>query len=183
MKLSAYIAAILLLFAPAAFAANASFANAINAQVGQAINVAWPSSSINLSQLQGLTSQYPGASQFNIQFPNNTTWGVTPSSIQNIAGNYMQQAQTLGYRAGIPNLSFSSLRNASFDSNMLSIPIANLSGSLQDAVDGGLRELRYQQMHLSDSLPDWLKNSILWVWNMLAAAWDWAAPQLAALFR
>lgn len=146
------------------------------------MNIPWNSSSISMSQLQGIMSQYPGVNQFNLQFPNNTSWSVTPSGLQSMYSNYLQQAQSLGYKGGVPDLSFSSLHDMHFDANMLTVPIDSLSTSFQSAIDNGLRELRYQQMHLSDALPDWLKEGLLTVWNGIVTICDYIREKLSALF-
>ncbi len=149
-------------------------------------SIAWPSNSISWPDLQGLFNQYPGTSQFNIQFPNSTQWNVDPSSMQSFYNDYLNSARSLGYGSAanpLPPLIFSALKNAGANNlNIANVPIGNGITVMEQQMEGVLRDMRYEQMHLSDALPDWLKNIILIMWNGLTQLWDFACDEFRKIF-
>jgi len=146
----------------------------------QAMNVQWPSNAINLSQLQSLLTQNPGISQFNLQFPNQSSWGVTPNTVQSLASMFQQSADAVGFTGKLPDLSFSSLAATAVSSGlpqMMIDPKGDIQGQLTDV----LRNMRYQSIDLSDALPDWLKRIVLAIYDYAYNTFDYLGQQLAGL--
>ena len=158
---------------------------------GQSMDVNWPSNIIDLSQLQAIFTQNPAFKQFNILFPNQTNWNVTPSSIQSLMGNYQQEAQSVGMSDRPPGLSFSSLANAGgVKAGILQLAIAQLKdgnllsnpGTMKNMMSDMLRQARFQNMPLGDLLPDWLKRIMLEVYDAVYSAFEFLGARLAAIF-
>jgi len=149
---------------------------------GLAQDIQWPSNTINLSQLESIFSQYPGINQFNIQFPNQTNWGITPGSVQTLVNNFQQEAQSLGVKGALPDLSFSSLAGGGLKGGLAQLAINN-SGDLKGQMDDVLRQLRYQTLDLSDALPDWLKQFLLAIYDAVYSGFEFLGQKLASLFR
>jgi hypothetical protein len=184
----AIYAFVLLGFAPTTMAATPSLNFSLNAPAGlntQALNVPWGQSSISLSQLQNLVGSNPGFGRYNIQFPNGLNWGLAPSQIQSMVSSYQQQARALGFnmqQGRLPDLSFSSLGGSSL-ANTAMIPINAMTSSMDQTIEQTLRDLRYREMNLSDSLPDWLRGAILWTWNQIVWASSYLWDKFVALFK
>ncbi len=150
---------------------------------GSSIN--WPTDSINLSQLQALFSKFPGLSKLNIQFPNQTNWGITPDQIRTLSNNYQLEAKSMGVTDKIPDLLFSSLSGGSLKAGALQLAIANLKngGDIKGQMDDLLRQVRYDGLNLGNGLPDWLKRVLLAVYDAVYQALTFAGGILASMFR
>jgi hypothetical protein len=130
--------------------------------------------------LQGLFSQVPGISQLNIQFPNLTSWNVSSGQLQDLIAKLQQEAQVVRFGGSkLPDLSFSSLANA--DGNGGQLSIASLkNGDFKTQMDNMLYQLRYDEMNLSRSLPDWLKRALLAVYDTIYDCMQYLGNMLAA---
>jgi hypothetical protein len=144
------------------------------------MNIQWPANTINLSQLENIFTQNPGISQFNIQFPNQSNWGITPNAIQSIYNTFEQEAQSVGVTGKLPDLSFSSLAETTMKSGLPQLMI-NPNGDIKSQMDDILRQLRYQSLDLGNYLPDWLKRIVLAVYDAVYSVFDFLGAQLAAL--
>jgi len=165
----------------AGFLAFLAFAQPGLATGGQGMTVQWPTTSINLSQLQGILAQNQGIGPVTIQFPNQFNWTVTPDGIQGLVGNAQQAAQAMGVSGKLPDLSFSALAGAN-SGPQISIPNM-MQGNLKGQLDDVMRQLRYQEMNLGDMLPDWLKEFIVAIYDAVYAAFDYVQAQMAALIK
>jgi len=148
-------------------------------QTGNTIN--WPSSTINASQLQNLFSQFPGASQLNIHFPNQLNWSVTPQQLSSLYSDFVQSAQLQGLSGALPSLNFSSLTGAAKGAGV-TMPIRNAMGDMKSQMDQTLREFRYDELNLASGLPNWLKSIILAVHDTVVNALNFMYEKIAAVF-
>lgn len=168
--------------APVAAAATSLTINMPGSFAPQPLPVQWSQDSISLSQLQSLFGQNPGASQFQIQFPNGMSWNVTPAGIQALYSAYSQKAAALGF-SQLPDLSFSSLESTVRNSGMATIPVSNAMSIMQQESDAALSALQTQESSFMNSLPDWLKNILQMIANGFMILYNFARDEAHALFR
>jgi hypothetical protein len=153
--------------------------NSIGGQ--QSASIDWPSDSINLSQLQEIFSKLPGISQFNLQFPNQTNWNVTPEAISSLYNNYLQEAQSVGFTGKLPDLSFSSLNINALKSGMATFSIGGMMSNAKMQMDQELRQFRYDELHLGSWMPEWMKRTILALYDSLVQAINFMYDKLMAV--
>jgi hypothetical protein len=148
--------------------------------------VEWPADTISFNQLQSIITQFPGMNKLKVQFPNQTQWMVSPAELTSLRNQYMEQAGSLGFGVGgggIPDLVFSSLANQSGGAGALAmIPIATLKDGMTETLEPMLREMRYQQLALSDSLPDWLRDILLALYNAIMPLYYGAVEWVSSFF-
>jgi hypothetical protein len=148
---------------------------------GQNATFQWPSNNINLSQLEQILTQYQGMNQLNFQFPNQFNWMATPSSIQGLLGSIQKEAQSEGVTSPLSDLSLSSLADGGgLGLDQISIPNL-LQGNINDKLDAVMRQLRYEELNLSNKLPDWLKDMIVSVYDAIYAVFDYIQTQIIPL--
>ena len=157
----------------------------------QGESIQWPSDSISVSQMQGVFNQFPGVSNFNFQFPNQTNWATTPAAVQNIYDTLQQKAQALGVGTGgkVPDLSFSSLAGGGVQGDMMQLAIDKIKSGDAQAEMGDLLN-QFQSGNLSNSLssymdmlPDWLKTILMTIYNAIYACFDFLQSEVQAMFR
>lgn len=140
-------------------------------QATHQLNIKWPTDSISYSQLQNVIRQVPGAANLNVQFPNQTGWVLNPAELLALHNKYLQQAGGLGFGVGggnIPEMVFSSLVNQAGGPKALAmIPITQLKNGMAETLEPMLREMRYQQLALSEWMPGWMKDTLLYLYNLV----------------
>ena len=141
----------------------------------------WPFNYINLSQLEAIFSQYPALKQLDIHFPNQTRWNISPGDLQRIASDYQQEASSLGVMGKLPALSFSAISASGLQEGLAHIAIGNPNGDIKAQMDDVLRQMRYEELNLSNALPDWLKHFILAIYDAVYSTFDFLGSELAEL--
>lgn len=148
----------------------------------KSIALIWPSNAINLSKLQELVAHYPSVNNFNIQFPNQFHWALTPDAIQNLVRGIQQRAQEYGVWGKLPDFVFSSLATGSRpDKQEVSIPLLMQSGDVKSQAVEIMRQLRSDELGLSGMLPDWLKECIIAFYDAVYSAFDYVQAQITSL--
>jgi hypothetical protein len=136
--------------------------------------VHWPKESVNLSQIKSILTQNPNAQNLKLLFPNKSEWMISQSEFQELFNQYNSQASNLGFGAGggtIPDLILSSLSGNQISPGSLAVlPIAAVKEGFKgvgETLEPLLREIRYQQLAISEYLPDWLKVALLELFNLV----------------
>jgi len=135
----------------------------------QPMQVNWPQNNISATQLNDLFSKNSGYSQFNIQFPNQSTLNISPASLRQLYNSYAGQASSLNIDGKLPELVFSSLQKNGIDSEAITLPIQNGIGNMQLQTGNALNNLRYQQLNI-EHLPAWLQQLVTVVYGWILQA-------------
>lgn len=133
----------------------------------QVESLQWPSDSISLSNLQSQFSQHPGLSDLHIDFPNHSSWDVSDAALKQFNRFYAEHAAAFGFAANMmPDISFSSLMPAGASGGALHLPAMGGVDAMQANLGTALRAAQLQDLNLS-SLPDWLQNLVLQVYQAI----------------
>ncbi len=140
--------------------------------------VHWPKDSVNLSQIHSILTQNPSMNRLKLLFPNQSEYMITQSEFQELYNKFNAQAGGLGFGVGggaMPDLALSSLGSpAGSTASLAVLPIMAIKEGFKgvgETLEPVLREMRYQQLALSEHMPDWLKPVVLEAWNFALACY------------
>jgi len=64
----------------------------------------------------------------------------------------------------------------------LTLPVEDAVDKMQSFSDNSMRELRYKQLSISNSLPDWLKSVLLVIYNGFISMYDFCGEKIRQWF-